>query len=53
MLTAATGEEGLRLAADRRPDAVIVDGVLPGIDGATVIRRLRLDARCAACRACC
>ena len=25
-------------------DAVVVDGVLPGIDGATVIRRLRLDA---------
>jgi two-component system, NtrC family, sensor kinase len=43
--TAGTGEEGLRLAADQRPDAVIVDGMLPGIDGATVIRRLRLDAR--------
>jgi two-component system NtrC family sensor kinase len=41
---AGTGEEGLRLAAERRPDAVIVDGMLPGIDGATVIRRLRLDA---------
>ncbi|GAA0807727.1 response regulator [Spirilliplanes yamanashiensis] len=44
VLTAETGEEGLRLAADRRPQAVIVDGVLPGIDGATVIRRIRLDA---------
>ena len=31
------------MAADRRPQAVIVDGVLPGIDGATVIRRIRLD----------
>jgi len=41
---AGTGEEGLRLAAEQRPDAVIVDGMLPGIDGATVIRRLRLDA---------
>ena len=39
-----SGEEGLRLAADKRPDAVIVDGVLPGIDGPTVIRRIRLDA---------
>ena len=44
MIVAGTGEEGLRLAADRRPGALIVDGELPGIDGATVIRRIRLDA---------
>jgi DNA-binding response OmpR family regulator len=44
VLTASTGEQGLRLAADERPNAAIVDGVLPGIDGATVIRRIRLDA---------
>jgi len=43
VITAGSGEEGLRTAADRRPQAVIVDGVMPGIDGATVIRRLRLD----------
>jgi two-component system NtrC family sensor kinase len=43
VLTAPSGEEGLRMAADRRPAAVIVDGVMPGIDGATVIRRIRLD----------
>lgn len=42
--TAASGEEGLRAAAARPPSAIIVDGVLPGIDGATVIRRVRLDA---------
>ncbi|HKX43708.1 MAG TPA: response regulator [Burkholderiaceae bacterium] len=41
---AGTGEEGLRAAASVRPGAVVVDSVLPGIDGATVIRRLRLDA---------
>jgi two-component system NtrC family sensor kinase len=41
---AATGEEGLRAAGARRPDAIVVDGVLPGIDGATVIRHIRLDA---------
>jgi two-component system NtrC family sensor kinase len=40
---AASGEEGLRIAAAGRPRAVIVDSVLPGIDGSTVIRRLRLD----------
>jgi two-component system NtrC family sensor kinase len=44
VLDAGSGEDGLRLAADLRPTAVIVDGVLPGIDGATVIRRIRLDA---------
>lgn len=44
VLTAATGEEGLRVAAEKRPHAIIVDGVLPGMDGATVIRRIRLDA---------
>jgi len=40
---AASGEEGLRIAAAGCPRAVIVDSVLPGIDGSTVIRRLRLD----------
>src|SRR6202035_9486 len=44
VLVAGSGEDGLRLAADQRPTAVVVDGVLPGIDGATVIRRIRLDA---------
>jgi two-component system, NtrC family, sensor kinase len=44
VLTAATGEDGLRVAGAQRPDAIVVDGVLPGIDGATVIRRIRLDA---------
>jgi two-component system NtrC family sensor kinase len=44
VLVAGSGEEGLRLAADLRPSGAIVDGVLPGIDGATVIRRIRLDA---------
>lgn len=43
-LVANTGEDGLRLAAHARPTAIIVDGMLPGIDGATVIRRIRLDA---------
>lgn len=44
VLIAGTGEEGLRVAAEQRPTAIIVDGVLPGVDGASVIRRIRLDA---------
>jgi two-component system NtrC family sensor kinase len=44
VVTADTGEQGLRVAADVRPAAIVVDGMLPGIDGPTVIRRLRADA---------
>jgi two-component system KDP operon response regulator KdpE len=39
---AATGEEALRIAADRRPDLVLLDIGLPGIDGTEVVRGLRL-----------
>ncbi len=45
VLSATSGEEGLRLASAAAPDAVVVDFQLPGIDGVTVIRRLRQDAR--------
>jgi two-component system NtrC family sensor kinase len=41
--TAAGGNEGLRMAATLRPTAIIVDGMMPDMDGASVIRRLRLD----------
>lgn len=41
---AASGEQGLALVANVRPDAVVVDGVLPGIDGATMVRRLKSDS---------
>jgi DNA-binding response OmpR family regulator len=44
VMVAVTGEEGLQLAAEQHPAAIVVDGQLPGIDGATVIRRIRLDA---------
>ncbi len=44
VITASSGEEGLRIAAERQPAAIIVDGILPGVDGASVIRRIRLDA---------
>ena len=39
--TAATGEDALHLAAARRPDAVLLDLGLPGIDGVQVIEGLR------------
>ncbi|MEI9986930.1 MAG: hypothetical protein WDN69_29475 [Aliidongia sp.] len=31
VLTASTGEEGLQIAADARPAAIVVAGMLPGI----------------------
>jgi DNA-binding response OmpR family regulator len=43
VVTAETGEKGLLVAAEVRPDAVIVDEMLPGIDGQTVVRRMKLD----------
>ncbi|MDP9495480.1 MAG: response regulator [Actinomycetota bacterium] len=38
---ARSGEEALRVAADHRPDAVILDLGLPGMDGLEVIEGLR------------
>jgi two-component system KDP operon response regulator KdpE len=38
---AATGEQALELAAARRPDVVLLDLGLPGLDGLGVIGRLR------------
>jgi two-component system, OmpR family, KDP operon response regulator KdpE len=38
---AASGEQALRLAAERHPDAIILDLGLPGIDGVEVVRGLR------------
>ncbi|GGC79435.1 response regulator [Undibacterium terreum] len=43
VISVSSGEEGLRRAAANRPSIVITDGVLPGIDGPTVVRKLRLD----------
>ena len=41
VMTAATGEEGLALAAATPPDAVILDLGLPDMDGAVVCEKLR------------
>lgn len=40
---AAGGAEALRLAAEFRPDLVILDLMMPGVDGFEVCRRLRGD----------
>jgi PAS domain S-box-containing protein len=43
VIVATAGEEGLRQVAALRPDAVMVAAPLPGIDGVTIIRRVKLD----------
>jgi two-component system, cell cycle response regulator DivK len=46
-IDAASGRESLNLAAERRPDVILLDLRLPDMDGADVARRLRTDARTA------
>jgi len=42
--TATTGEQALRTAAGFRPDIILLDNMMPGIDGAEVCRQIRADA---------
>lgn len=44
-LEATTGAEAVSLAAEHRPDAVLLDLVLPDLAGTEVARRLRDDPR--------
>src|SRR5207247_5398045 len=41
VITAADGQEGVRMALQERPHCVILDVILPGISGFDVCRRLR------------
>jgi len=44
VLTAARGDDGLRVAREQTPDLIVLDVMLPGIDGIQVARILRRDA---------
>jgi two-component system response regulator MprA len=39
--TAADGREGIKAVRDERPDAVVLDVLMPGLDGLEVCRRMR------------
>ena len=41
LLEAVTGEDGVRLAAEQRPDLVLMDVALPGIDGYEATRQIK------------
>jgi signal transduction histidine kinase/CheY-like chemotaxis protein len=43
VLAASSGEEALRLAREKRPDAISLDVLMPGMDGWTVLRSLKAD----------
>ena len=43
--TAANGQQALDVAVRERPDLVILDVTMPGLDGIEVVKRLRDDER--------
>jgi two-component system cell cycle sensor histidine kinase/response regulator CckA len=48
VLTAATGDEGVHVARDARPDIILLDVVLPGESGLEICQRLKGDPTLAA-----
>ncbi len=47
VIAAETGEEGIRLARERQPDLILMDIVMPGLNGFQATRQLTRDPRTA------
>jgi CheY-like chemotaxis protein len=47
VVKASTGSDGLRIAQEIRPDAIVLDVLLPAMDGWEVLQTLRNDPRTA------
>jgi CheY-like chemotaxis protein len=43
IVTASNGEEALAMIADEPPDLILMDILMPGMDGLEVVKRLRKD----------
>src|SRR5207247_8431692 len=43
VLVARSGEEGLKMAREQRPDAITLDVMMPGMDGWAVLAALKSD----------
>ena len=41
VLTASSGEEGLKIALEQKPDAILLDVMMPDLDGPTTWERLQ------------
>lgn len=48
--TAVSGEEALERLAEVRPDVILLDVILPGLDGYAICRRIRADSAAAGVR---
>jgi DNA-binding response OmpR family regulator len=48
VVAARDGGEALRLAKDEQPDAIVLDAMMPVMDGHQVLRQLRADPETAA-----
>jgi len=45
VLIAHNGEEGLKKALEEKPDLILLDIIMPVMDGLTVLKKLREDER--------
>jgi CheY-like chemotaxis protein len=41
VITAASGEEGMAIAQDQQPDAILLDVMMPGMDGLEMLKALQ------------
>ena len=44
VLKAADGHQGIAIAQQEKPDAILLDMMLPGMDGISILKKLREDA---------